>query len=273
MAGATVVYATEDPPERNASGDNQTKIIGGEESKEEYPFVASLQTERDGDPNTHACGGALVAADWVVTAAHCVAEEGEGSDPYKELNPDDFHLRIGSLDRTTGGTVVDAKKFEVNPDWEYFEDREMGQDIALIQLSKKVPHKPVDLATEMPETDSTVKATGWGYTSASDDKPSQLPKKHREIDLKVLDPKTEKCVGDDKNGDAWGIRDGDFCTDNPDGNGGTCGGDSGASALNRVDGRWELTGITSRAVGDCGTTPDIFTSIAEQHSWITNTTT
>ncbi|MEU2725955.1 trypsin-like serine protease [Streptomyces smyrnaeus] len=64
------------------------------------------------------------------------------------------------------------------------------------------------------------------------------------------------------------MREGDFCTGNPDGNAGTCGGDSGAPALTKVNGRWQLSGLTSRAVGDCGTTPDIYPSVAEHRDWI-----
>ncbi|MBL1096665.1 trypsin-like serine protease [Streptomyces sp. 205] len=64
-------------------------------------------------------------------------------------------------------------------------------------------------------------------------------------------------------GDAWGIREGDFRTDNPGGKAGTCGGDSGAPALAKADGRWRLAGVTSRAVGDCASTPDIYPSVAE----------
>ncbi|WP_326809557.1 S1 family peptidase [Streptomyces sp. NBC_01775] len=261
--GATAAYAGESTGAAKGSGDSgyETKIIGGKESTEKYPFVVSLQKERDGNPNSHACGGTLIAPDWVATAAHCVSAE-------KVYDPKLYHVRVGSLDRTQGGTVVGVKQFKVNPGWTYHEDRASGQDIALIQLSEKVKQKPAALAATTPAAGDTVKATGWGYTKATDNNPAQLPVKHQEIDLPVLAPDTPKCVSNPEDGDAWGIAEGDFCTDNPGGNAGTCGGDSGAAALTKAAGRWQLAGITSRSVGDCATTPDIYTSAAEQRDWI-----
>ncbi|WP_326690806.1 MULTISPECIES: serine protease [unclassified Streptomyces] len=261
--GATAAYAGESTGAAKGSGDSgyETKIIGGKESTEKYPFVVSLQKERDGNPNSHACGGTLIAPDWVATAAHCVSAE-------KVYDPKLYHVRVGSLDRTQGGTVVGVKQFKVNPGWTYHEDRASGQDIALIQLSEKVKQKPAALAATTPAAGDTIKATGWGYTKATDNNPAQLPVKHQEIDLPVLAPDTPKCVSNPEDGDAWGIAEGDFCTDNPGGNAGTCGGDSGAAALTKAAGRWQLAGITSRSVGDCATTPDIYTSAAEQRDWI-----
>ena len=62
------------------------------------------------------------------------------------------------------------------------------------------------------------------------------------------------------------------CVDNADGTGGACGGDSGSPAVRKVNGRWEVVGVTSRGPGDiCGTTTDIHTSVARYHHWIRTT--
>ncbi|XP_071137015.1 trypsin-4-like [Mytilus edulis] len=48
--------------------DVKGKIVGGEDTTiSQHPHQVSLQRS-----NSHICGGAIVNADWIVTAAHCV---------------------------------------------------------------------------------------------------------------------------------------------------------------------------------------------------------
>lgn len=249
-----------------AASQYQTKIIGGHKSTEHYSFIVSLQAPRGDDPDGHGCGGTLIAADWVLTAGHCVTTS-EGVEA-----PGTFHARIGSLDRTRGGEVARVKRIVVHPGYRYADERGSAHDLALLQLSSKVSAKPAPLASRTPRAGETVRATGWGYTEATGNDPSRLPVEHREVDLPVLAPDTPKCVSHGTDGDAWGIREGDFCTDNPDGAAGTCGGDSGAPALTKAHGRWQLSGVTSRSVGDCASTPDIYPSVAAHRAWIRTTT-
>jgi secreted trypsin-like serine protease len=54
--------------------DYQARIVGGTAvSNAEYPFMASLQERKPGQPPAkgHFCGGTLVDRDSVLTAAHC----------------------------------------------------------------------------------------------------------------------------------------------------------------------------------------------------------
>ncbi|MFD8865280.1 S1 family peptidase [Streptomyces sp. NPDC059590] len=266
LAGAGAAQADENPSTPTP------RIIGGHDATENYSFIVSLQKERNGDPDGHRCTGALIRKDWVVTAAHCVTEPGTGSDPYTVMDPALFHVRVGSNDRTTGGTVAKIKKIEVDPGYKWLDDRSEGYDVALLQLDTAVTNKPVALAPTSTKEGTAVRQLGWGYTSTADvGDVSKLPVKLQELDTTVLNPAAEECRVDAGGDDAWGIREGDVCTDNPQDTYGPCNGDSGSPLLRKVNGRWQIVGVDSRGIGEvCGSTPDIYTDLHYHRSWLTS---
>lgn len=54
------------------------KIVGGENAVEhEAPFMITLQVDRQGSGTfTHTCGGSILTPIWILSAAHCVTENG-----------------------------------------------------------------------------------------------------------------------------------------------------------------------------------------------------
>lgn len=58
------------------------RVVGGREALEhEAPYIVSLQVDRLGNGNfSHVCGGSIINANWVLSAAHCVTEVGPNLD-------------------------------------------------------------------------------------------------------------------------------------------------------------------------------------------------
>ena len=244
-------------------------IIGGSPADQTYSFMASLQYERDGDPNSHRCGGALISPEWIVTAAHCVAQTDADGKPVV-LDPALLHVRIGSTDRNSGGTVAKLDKIVVHPDYRPHPDREDGKDIALLHLDGAVEQAPAPMADAITEPGIAVREIGWGYVSNDDaGDPAKLPTQLQQLDTSIIPSDTPECVADAEGDDSWGIREGDVCADNPEGVRGPCGGDSGSPLLVREGERWRVVGVDSRGVGSvCGESPDVYTSVGHYRGWI-----
>ncbi|TWP48599.1 serine protease [Lentzea tibetensis] len=222
-------------PSDQPDGDITPYIVGGRNATQVYSFMVSLQSTA----GSHFCGGSLIKANWVVTAKHCV----------QGRSPASVRARIGTTNRTTGGTVATGAQIVVHP----------SADLALVRLSTSVANAPIRLAAESGPVNTATRIIGWGQTCPSPGG-CGAPTILQELDTSI--------VADSRCG---GIRAAtEICTNNTGGNKGACYGDSGGPQVKSVGGAWQLIGATSRSGGGsvCATAPSIYVDVPAFRSWI-----
>jgi secreted trypsin-like serine protease len=211
------------------------QIINGGDATEAYSFMASMQRRGSGG---HFCGGALIRASWVLTAKHCVSTTGAAG----------YQVRIGSNNRTSGGTVAFADRVVHNA----------NADTALVHLTAPVSHRPISVAPAV-AAGSTVRLLGWGCTSSPNCGPAPVALK--QVDVPVLADSNSRCRTNQ-----WTI-----CLDNQGGKS-ACYGDSGGPLLVGTPGNWTLGGDTSGGPSVCGTGVFYYAELpGAVNAWINST--
>ncbi|GAA4293856.1 S1 family peptidase [Actinokineospora soli] len=236
-AVVTPTAATAAPP--SSDGEMGTLIVGGQPATQVYSFMVSLQSTSGG----HFCGGSLIKSNWVVTAAHCV----------QGRSPSSTQARIGTTNRTSGGTVARASRIIIHPQYRG------PYDIALVQLSTSVTQAPIRIADTSGPVGTPSRIIGWGQTC-----PVRggcgAPITLQELNTSIVND--YECSGI--------LGSVEICTDNPNNNSGACYGDSGGPQIKSVGGTWELIGATSRSGGGstCAVAPSIYGDVPVFKSWI-----
>lgn len=228
-------------------------VIGGTDATEDYSFMTSVRNE-----GGHYCGGALVAPQWVVTAAHCSHE------PIEEMS-----VRIGSVeleesnDHEVGGTVRGIAEIVRHPGWAG-DGVDWRNDIALLKLDEPVAHAPIPFARESGAPGTPVRTMGWGMTCEDGSECPDLPAVLQELDTEI--------VPDDRCPDGFAA---DICSEHPSGAAQACILDSGGPMIQEVGGRWELVGVVSRdgneQVSMNCVGPGVWADTSEHTGWIRDT--
>ncbi|NWI69691.1 OVCH2 protein, partial [Todus mexicanus] len=247
-----------------------TRIVGGNQVKQgSHPWQVSLKRRQK-----HFCGGTIVSAQWVVTAAHCILDRNLLE--YLNVTAGEHDLRIRENGEQTLPVKYVIKHPNFDPRWP------MNYDIALLKLDGAFNFSSSVLPACLPDPGEKFEAgyictaCGWGRLNEN----GILPQVLYEVNLPILNRKecsrALSTLRKPIQGDTI------MCAGFPDGGKDACQGDSGGPLLcRRKHGAWTLAGVISWGMG-CARgwtsnekkkhynrgSPGIFTDLSTVLSWI-----
>ncbi|XP_070282252.1 transmembrane protease serine 13 isoform X1 [Myotis yumanensis] len=230
------------------------RIVGGALAPEsKWPWQVSLHYG-----TTHICGGTLIDAQWVLTAAHCFFVTRE-----KILEGWKVYAGTNNLQQLPEAASISQIIINGN-----YSDEQDDYDIALMRLSKPLALSAHIHPACLPmhgqtfSLNETCWITGFGKTRETDEKTSPFL---REVQVGLID--FRKC-NDFLVYDSY-LTPRMMCAGDLRGGRDSCQGDSGGPLVCEQNGRWYLAGVTSWGTG-CGqrNKPGVYTKVTELLPWI-----
>ncbi|XP_054089200.1 trypsin-like [Zeugodacus cucurbitae] len=126
------------------------RIVGGVATTiEAHPYQVSLSTKLGG----HFCGGSLIAADIVVTAAHCL----------QSFKASSIRVRAGATNNKKDGVIIKVAAAKYHPG---YNPSTIENDVGILKLATPIEESEsvgyIELAETTPSTGTPAVVTGWG---------------------------------------------------------------------------------------------------------------
>lgn len=234
------------------------RIVGGQNAEQgEFPWQISLHAK----PHGHVCGASLISPKWLVTAAHCVQDEGS----LKLSQPGSWEVYLGLHEQKKLESSVQKRNLKqviAHPNYNKFT---FDNDIALMELDSPVTYsdfiKPICLPAPQHEfpPGQSVWITGWGATREGGSAAVVLQK----ASVRIIN----QAVCNDLMGGQITSR--MFCAGVLTGGVDACQGDSGGPLSSLSGSRMFLAGVVSWGDG-CArrNKPGIYTTVTKYRGWI-----
>jgi len=249
----------------------RSRIIGGKEAEpNEYPWMAGLFHVNSFSGHKAICGGSLINAGWILSAAHCFQDGTE--------NPKDWRASLGDHDYLTDEDAdhVDVNISRILNHPKYVPNGKHRFDFSLLQLSERIdfsihPHiRPIclPLNDEYTYENDLAVVTGWGTTKVSG--AEVLSNVLLELNVNVLS--NEVCKND-YGYTANQITDEMLCANVIGGAKDSCQGDSGGPLIGQcrdtASRTYELIGVVSWGYS-CALEkyPGVYARVTKQLDWI-----
>lgn len=224
------------------------------------PFIVSIQ-KYSHNGYEHHCGGSIINADWIMTAAHCITTTHEVKD---------FVIYAGCTNIALPERTCTKRKVLAFRKHNLYNGNTDPYDIALIKVNNKFSFSTTVATISLPQPGSLPSGQGtlYGWGSISDTNIPNFPVNLQQVELPIITMSTcENIYGKNR---YVNIHHTNVCTGPLTGGKGICNSDSGGPFVQNVGGKPTLIGIASWGGNPCGKkdTPSVFTKVSDFIPWI-----